>query len=110
MPVIPVAPVEPGQRASVVRRCEGGARERTESPADHGPVIPGNSDTARVIPAGNLDELEAGEIDLAPFAPKKRFCRRSDRSDSCFDLWAANDHAVAAARVALRNERTSRRC
>src|SRR3989442_11669267 len=68
MPVVPVAPVEPGQRASVVRRREGGTRKRTESPADHGPVIPGNSDTARELPAGDLDELEAGEIDLAPVA------------------------------------------
>src|SRR6059058_2505209 len=109
MSVVPVASVEPGQRASVVRRREGGTRKRAESCTDHGPVIPGNSDTARVLAAGNLDELEAGEIDLAPFAPKKRFCRRSDRSDTCFDLWAANDHADAAARAALRNERTGRR-
>src|SRR5256712_7061818 len=108
MPVVPVAPVEPGQRASVVRRREGDTRKRTESPADHGPVIPGNSDTARELPAGDLDELEAGEIDLAPVAPKKRFCRRSDRSDACFDLPAVADHADTVAPPSLHAERTLR--
>src|SRR5438477_389334 len=108
MSVVPVASVEPGQRASVVRRREGGTRNRAESCTDHGPVIPGNFDTARVLAAGNLDELEAGEIDLAPFAPKKRFYHRNDRSNACFDLKAVNNHTNPITASPLHNEKTLR--